>query len=143
MSDQQHAPAVLYPGKDPVPIVHEAGWAPRPVRAGGKSRPTGIRSPDRPARSSVAIPTELLGPYDHTLDSTVISNRVFAIRSTAATANKPSILLTSRRLSLHSAFSVFIPHKSRGARTVGCMRDCAVSAAPFQFLFQHKTKVGI
>jgi hypothetical protein len=25
----------------------------------GKSRPPGIRSPDRPARSSVAIPTEL------------------------------------------------------------------------------------
>jgi hypothetical protein len=29
----------------------------------GKSRPpTGIQSPDRPARSSVAIPTELSGP---------------------------------------------------------------------------------
>ena len=24
---QQHAPAVLYPRKDPVPIVQEAGWA--------------------------------------------------------------------------------------------------------------------
>ena len=44
------------PGKDPVPIAHEAGWT------GGKSRPTGIRSPDRPDRSSVAIPTELPGP---------------------------------------------------------------------------------
>ena len=29
----------------------------------GKSRPTGIRSPDRLARSSVAIPTELPGPH--------------------------------------------------------------------------------
>ena len=38
------------PGKDPVPIVQEAGWAPGPVWKGGKSRPTGIRSPDRPAR---------------------------------------------------------------------------------------------
>jgi len=27
--------------------------------------PTGIRSPDRPARSSVAIPTELPGPHTH------------------------------------------------------------------------------
>jgi hypothetical protein len=26
-----HAPAALYPGKDPVPIVQEAGWAPGPV----------------------------------------------------------------------------------------------------------------
>jgi len=25
---QRHAPAVLYPGKDPLPIVQEAGWAP-------------------------------------------------------------------------------------------------------------------
>ena len=50
------------PRKDPVPIVQEAGWATGPVWTGGKSRPTGIRSPDRPARSSVAIPTELPGP---------------------------------------------------------------------------------
>jgi hypothetical protein len=39
------------PGKGPVPIVQEAGWAPGPVWTGGKSRPTGIRSPDRPARN--------------------------------------------------------------------------------------------
>ena len=39
------------PGKDRVPIVQETVWAPGPVWTGGKSRPTGIRSPDRPARS--------------------------------------------------------------------------------------------
>jgi hypothetical protein len=40
------------PGKDPVPIVQEAGWAPGPVWTGaGNLAPTGIRSPDRPARS--------------------------------------------------------------------------------------------
>jgi hypothetical protein len=38
-------------GKDPVPIVQEAGWAPGPVWTGGNLGPTGIRSPDRPARS--------------------------------------------------------------------------------------------
>jgi len=27
------------PGKEPVPIVQEAGWAPEPVWTGGKSRP--------------------------------------------------------------------------------------------------------
>jgi len=26
---QRHAPAALPPGKDPVPIVKESGWAPR------------------------------------------------------------------------------------------------------------------
>ena len=50
-------------GKDPVPIVQEAGWAPGPVWTGAENlAPTGIRSPDRPARSSVAIPIELPGP---------------------------------------------------------------------------------
>jgi len=40
------------PGKDPVPIVQEAGWAPGPVWTGGEGlAPTGIRSLDRPARS--------------------------------------------------------------------------------------------
>ena len=38
------------PGKDPVPIVQEAGWAPGPVRTGGKSRPPPGFDP-RPARS--------------------------------------------------------------------------------------------
>ena len=41
----------LPPGKDPVPIVQEAGWATGPVWTGGKSRPTRTRTPDRPARS--------------------------------------------------------------------------------------------
>ena len=50
----------LPPGKDPVPIVQEAGWAPRPAWTGAENfAPTGIRSPDRPARSTVTMPTEL------------------------------------------------------------------------------------
>jgi len=39
------------PGKDPVPIVQEAVWAPGLVWICGKSPSTGIRYPDRPARS--------------------------------------------------------------------------------------------
>ena len=39
-------------GKDPVLIVQEAGWALGPVWTGAENLvPTGIRSPDRPARS--------------------------------------------------------------------------------------------
>jgi len=38
------------PGKDPVPIVQEAGWVPGPGWTGvEKLVPTGIRSPHRPA----------------------------------------------------------------------------------------------
>ena len=50
------------PGKDSVPILQEAGWAPEPVWTGGKSRLYRDSIPDRPARSSVAILTELPGP---------------------------------------------------------------------------------
>ena len=40
------------PGKDPLPIVREAGWAPGLVWTCAENfAPTGIRSPDRPARS--------------------------------------------------------------------------------------------
>ena len=49
---QRHAPAAFYPRGRPVPIVQEAGWAPGPIWAGAENlAPTGIRSPDRPARS--------------------------------------------------------------------------------------------
>ena len=39
------------PGKDQVPIVQEAGWAPGTVWKGGKSRPHRDSIPDHPARS--------------------------------------------------------------------------------------------
>ena len=48
-------PGRFTPGKDVVSVVHvyEAGWAQGPVLTGAESlaAPTGIRSPDRPARS--------------------------------------------------------------------------------------------
>jgi len=40
------------PGNDPVPLVQEAGWAPRPAWRSAKNvASTGIRHPDRIARS--------------------------------------------------------------------------------------------
>jgi len=46
-------PLLLFtPGKDPVPIVQEAGWAPGPVWTGAENlAPTRIWSLDHPARS--------------------------------------------------------------------------------------------
>ena len=42
------------PGKDPVPIVQEAGWAPGPVWTGAENfAATGIRSPGRAAGSQL------------------------------------------------------------------------------------------
>ena len=39
------------PGKDPVPILQEAGWTPGPVWTAWKSRPHRDSIPDRSARS--------------------------------------------------------------------------------------------
>ena len=43
--------ALVTPGKDPVPILQEAGWAPEPVWTGGKFRPHRDWILDRSARS--------------------------------------------------------------------------------------------
>ena len=48
---QLHAPESSTPGKETVPIVQEAGWAPGPVLKDGKSRPHRYSIPDRPARN--------------------------------------------------------------------------------------------
>ena len=49
---QRNAPGPFPPGKEPVPIVLEAGWAPGPVwMDAGTLATTGIRSPHRSARS--------------------------------------------------------------------------------------------
>ena len=53
-----HPGPQLTRGKDTVPILQEAGWAPGPVWTGGKSLPHRDSIPNRP----VAIPTELPGP---------------------------------------------------------------------------------
>ena len=54
----------LPPEKTRYPLYRRLGG---PQGRSGQARkispPTGIRSPDRPARSSVAIPTELSGPH--------------------------------------------------------------------------------
>ena len=64
MSDQQHAPAALYP-LERHGTHFTGGWV--GPRAGldscGKSLPHWDSIPDRLARSSVAIPTKLPGPH--------------------------------------------------------------------------------
>ena len=63
VGDQRHALAALVPEKDPVPIVQEAGWAPGPVCTCAENiAPTGIRYPDRPARSQSLYPVSYTGP---------------------------------------------------------------------------------
>ena len=58
-------PRPLYSqNKDPVPIVHEAGWAPGPVWTGAENPPrTGIETQDRPARSESQYRPSCPGPW--------------------------------------------------------------------------------
>jgi hypothetical protein len=59
----QHTPVVLPSGKDPVPILWEAGWAPGPVwTVVGRVRPTGIRSLDRPVSTGSLFQIRYPGP---------------------------------------------------------------------------------
>jgi hypothetical protein len=37
MCGQHNAPAAFTPGKDPLPIVQEAGWAPEPIWIGAEN----------------------------------------------------------------------------------------------------------
>jgi hypothetical protein len=57
---QRHVPAALPPGKTK---YHCTGWAPGPVWTGAENLvPTGIRSPDRPARSESLYRLRYSGP---------------------------------------------------------------------------------
>jgi hypothetical protein len=67
-------PGRFTPGKDPVPIVQEAGWAQGPVRTCAKNiAHTGIRSPERPARIQSLYRLSFLAPYIYIYIYTVYS----------------------------------------------------------------------
>jgi hypothetical protein len=62
---QRHAPAAFTPGKDLVPIIQEAGWAPGPVWIGAENlAPTRIRSLDLPALSESLYRLHYPSPYE-------------------------------------------------------------------------------
>ena len=64
----------LTPGKDPIPIVQEAGWAPWPVWTGAENLAhTGIRSTDRTARSSSLYRLSYRGPQQTEVRFGIIS----------------------------------------------------------------------
>ena len=61
---QRLAPAAFAPGKEPGPIVQEAGWAPGLVWRGAENlASTGIRSPNLRARSESLYGLSYPGPY--------------------------------------------------------------------------------
>ena len=89
------------PGKDPVPILQDVGRAPGPVWTGGKSRLNRDSIPDRPARSSVDIPTELPGP--HIINILTYYVGIFYVKVKAWTGPESSRRLRGSRISRQSA----------------------------------------
>ena len=62
---QRHAPAALPPGKTRYPLYRRLGGPQgRSGRVRNISLPTGIRSPDRPARSESLYRLSYTGPWD-------------------------------------------------------------------------------
>ena len=69
---QGHAAAAFPPGKDPVPIVQDAGWTPGQVSTGAENLAplsTGIRSPDSLARSQWLYRLSYPGPHTTLINS--------------------------------------------------------------------------
>ena len=67
---QRHASAALPPGKDPASIVQKARWTPGPIWTGAENlAPTGIQSPDRPARSESLYRLRYPGPLKYGIHS--------------------------------------------------------------------------
>ena len=57
------SPGRFAPGKDPVPTVQEAGWAPGPVWTGAENlAPQRDSNPDRPVRSESLYRLSYRGP---------------------------------------------------------------------------------
>ena len=110
-------------GKDPIPIVQEAGWAPGPVWTDGKSHPTGIRSPDRPARSSVAIPTELPGPHILVIRflKTMAVYDHLSTHSSENTLNRRTCLLISWLVGWLVCMSVCLSVNNQASRCSCCL----------------------
>jgi len=73
------------PGKDPVPILQEAGWTPGKVWTAGKSRANRDSIPDRPARSQSLY---RLSYRAHKLTAVKTSNR----------ASKPILVLIKHKI---------------------------------------------
>ena len=86
VGSQRHAPAAFTPGKDPVPIVQEAGWALGPVWIDAENlAPTGIRSTDLAARSKLLYQLHYPSPRCKVLPQKEFSTQCKQYASTIVT----------------------------------------------------------
>jgi len=87
------------PRKDPVPILHEAGWTPGPVWKGGKSRLHRDSIPDRLSRSRYKY--SKVGTKSHTqklLPRTYVKMKACVIIQSAASRCGGPVLIQDKSM---------------------------------------------
>ena len=129
----------LPPGKDPVPILQDAGWASGPVWADGKSRPHRDSIPDRPVRSQSLCRLSYrahIGSYsDLNSPNSVVQRLSAAINGCWQTVSLSTLLwviTTSKSVFLNQFITLMtIPLKLRDSL---CMPTC-ISGVHISFTF--------
>jgi hypothetical protein len=124
-------PGRLYPRKDPVPIVQEAGWASEPVWIGAENlAPTEIRSPDLPARSESVY--RLRHP-DSFLRNIICKNNYFRLIFSKK-LSYVGLACASQQVTRYQPMPRNIPEERRPQLTV---TEATVIALAFQFSRSH------
>ena len=98
-------------GKDPVPFVQEAGWAPGPVWTGAENlAPTGIRCPNRPAHSHSLY--RLSYPDPEPVEGNVLLYKAHLRISKPSAGRKPiannGTLIFSKKCQIHKPIKAII-----------------------------------
>ena len=136
-------------GKEPVPIVQEAGWVPGPVWTGEESlASTGIRSPDRKSRSESLYRLSYPGrtPFNcvfvkYIMNETAYSKILLEKLIVCQLVNTFSvIILTSVRhcslLDQSNAFQILTPFFYKIIKILPChLNPQILSALHFQFYY--------
>ena len=111
-------------GNDPVRIVQEAAWAPGPVWTGAENlAATGIRSPDRPARSKSQYRLSYRGMH-------VQASQQYFMQF-ILTASSSAIL---RAVFLHTSYFVLVPKDTSLKITVTTSRSPLFHVKQFPLL---------
>ena len=104
----------LYPRERyPVPIVQEDGWIPGPVWTGAENLATGIRSPDRPARTVSLYRLRYPGPLPRILYLTFLLLPFTTIIASTLQINTINTTFLAEQGKKHRKFDVTMSYGHR------------------------------
>jgi hypothetical protein len=104
-------PGHFTPGKEPIPIVQEAGWVTGQVWKGAENpAPNGIRSPDRPARSKSLHRLGYPGPPEPMSTVGILAG----VKASPGRETVPSIPLSAKVTNTRSWLNLNFPVRFHG-----------------------------